>query len=236
MKDTYAIIQARVGSSRLPGKTLLTVNNKPILEYVVERVQKARNLDGVFIATSVKEEDLAIVALAKNLGVKAYQGPEDDVLDRFYRTAKLYNMRHIVRITADCPLIDPQIIDQVVEYYFKNQADYCSNVLERTFPDGEDTEVFSFQVLEDAWKNAQAKFDREHVTTYIRDHPDKFKLVNLKNNLDLSAKRWTLDREDDFLFIKNILESVYPLKPDFEMQDILTYLKNKPGLENINKK
>lgn len=234
MKKVYAIIQARLGSKRLPGKVLLNVLGKTILEYVIERVKKAKTLDDVVVATSVKKEDLQIVNLASKLGVSIYCGSEEDVLDRFYQAARLYGMQHIVRITADCPLIDPQVIDSGVNHYFESGADYCSNALERTFPDGEDVEVFSLNALQDAWKNATLLSEREHVSPYIRKHPEKFKLVNLKNERDFSKKRWTLDREEDFRFIKTVLESLYPTNPDFRMEDVLNFLHTNPQIEEIN--
>lgn len=231
----HIIIQARLGSTRLPGKTLFKVLDKTILEYVIERTKKAKTVGNVIVATTTKKEDLAIVNSAKKLGVGVYRGSEDDVLDRFYQAARLFNVKHIVRITADCPFIDPDIIDAVVERYFETQADYCANTLEITFPDGEDVEVFGFETLKNAWKNARLLSEREHVTPYIEKRPDKFKHANLKNKANLSDKRWTLDTKEDFEFIKTVLASLYPVNPDFRMEDILNFLRQKPHLEKINK-
>lgn len=229
------IIQARLGSTRLPNKVLLKIADKTILEYVIERVKKAGNIEEIIVATTVREEDLQIVNLTNELKINAYRGSENDVLDRFYQTAKKFNAKHIVRITADCPLIDPKIIDDVVNYYFESGTDYCSNVLERTFPDGEDIEVFSFGALEYTWMNANLASEREHVTPYIRKHPNIFKLANFKNKIDLSEKRWTVDREEDFKFIKAILEALYPLNPNFCMEDVLKFLERNPQLKDINR-
>lgn len=231
----FAIIQARSGSTRLPEKVLLKVMGKTILEYVLERVKRAKNIEGIIVATTLNKEDVRIVDLVESLRIKTYRGSSEDVLDRYYQTAKLFGIKHIVRITADCPLIDPQIIDNAIELYFESKADYCSNTLEETFPDGEDVEVFSFNALRSAWKNAKLVSEREHVTPYIKKNPSMFKLVNLKNNTDLSAKRWTVDTEGDFRFIKAVLEALYPIKPDFNSEDILEFLKNNPHLEKINK-
>jgi len=230
-----AIIQARVGSTRLPGKVLMKVMDKTILEYVVERVKKAKTLDDTIVATSVEKADLPIVNLVSKLGINVYCGSENDVLDRFYQAARLFKIEHIVRITADCPLIDPQIIDNVVNHYFESGADYCSNALDETFPDGEDVEVFSFSALSYAWKNTNLMSEREHVTPYIKKHLDKFKLENFKNKINLSNKRWTFDEEVDFKFIKTILESLYPTNPDFQMENILKFLQCNPDLENLNR-
>ncbi len=229
------IIQARFGSTRLPGKVLLKIMDKTMLEYLIERVKKSKNIEDIIVASSTKKENLQIINLAHKLKVNTFCGSEDDVLDRFYQAAKTFKAKHIVRITADCPLMDSQVIDDVVSYYFKTGADYCSHVLERTFPVGEDVEVFSFKTLEYAWKNANLAFEREHVTPYIRKHSEIFKLKNFKNAVNLSTKRWTLDREEDFKFIKAVLEALYPINPDFRMENVLKLLERNPHLEDINK-
>jgi len=230
-----AIIQARVGSTRLPGKVMLKIMGKTILEYGIERVKKAKNIKKVTVAATNKKEDIVIVELMIKLGVAVYRGSENDALDRYYQAAKQFDAKHIVRITADCPLIDPQIIDKVVRRYFKSKADYCSNTLLETFPDGEDVEIFNFKTLSEAWKRAKLLSEREHVTSYITKHPGKFKLVNFKNKKDLSDKRWTVDEENDFKLIKAILEALYPRNPDFQMEDVLKFLGQNPDLENLNK-
>jgi len=229
------IIQARSGATRLPEKVLLKVMGKTILEYALERVCKAKNIENIILATTQEEEDIRIVNLAESLGVKSYRGSLEDVLDRYYQVAKLFGIEHVVRITADCPLIDPQIIDKAVGLYFESKADYCSNTLKETFPDGEDVEVLSFNALHSAWKNARLLSEREHVTPYIKNNPGIFKLVNFENNTDISAKRWTLDTKEDFIFIKAVLEGLYPINPDFNSEDVLEFLKQNPHLEEINK-
>lgn len=229
------IIQARSGSTRLAGKVLLKIMGKTILEYLIERIKRARNIEDIIIATTKKEEDSQIINLARLLKVNIFRGSEDDVLDRVYQAAKTFDVRHIVRITADCPLMDPRIIDDIVNYYFESYADYCSNTIEKTFPDGEDVEVFNFKTLAYAWKNANLASEREHVTPYIIKHPDIFKLTNFKNRTNLSNKRWTLDREEDFILIKAIIEALYPTNPDFHMEDVLEFLKQNPELEEINR-
>lgn len=232
---TFAIIQARLGASRLPGKVLLKVLDKTILEYVAERVKASRNVQEVIVATTVKKEDSAVANLVVKRGINVFRGSEEDVLDRYYQAAKLFKVKNIVRITADCPLIDPKIIDEVIKRYFDSGADYCSNTLEESFPDGEDVEVFSFNALSDAWENANLLSEREHVTSYIKKHPEKFKLVSMKNKENLSGKRWTLDRREDFEFIRLVLEYLYPKNPNFHMEDVLGFLQENPHLEDINK-
>jgi spore coat polysaccharide biosynthesis protein SpsF (cytidylyltransferase family) len=234
MKAT-AIIQARVGSTRLPGKVLLKIMGKTILEYGLERVKKAKMIDKIIVATTKKEEDLSIVNLMHKLKVNVYRGSEDDVLDRYYQAAKIFKAKHIARITSDNPLIDPQIIDKIVKRYFESSADYCSNTLEETFPDGEDVEVFKFSALREAWKKAKLPSEREHVTPYLKKHPEKFKIVNVKNKKNLSDKRWTVDGKKDFELIKAILKALYPKNPSFLMKDILKFLKTNPRLEDLNK-
>src|SRR3989338_431054 len=147
---TTVIIQARCGATRLPGKVLLKVMDKTILEYVIERVQKAKNVENIIVATTVEKKDLGIVRFVSSMGISVYCGSEKDVLDRYYQAAKSFGIRHIVRVTADCPLIDPRIIDDVIGCYFHSGCDYCSNILDVTFPDGEDVEVFSFAALKSA--------------------------------------------------------------------------------------
>ncbi|MDP2928871.1 MAG: glycosyltransferase family protein, partial [Candidatus Omnitrophota bacterium] len=190
---TAVIIQARLGSTRLPGKVLYKVMGKTILEYVIERAGKARSIEETIVATTTSSEDSQIADLADKSGARVYRGSEQDVLDRYYQAAKLFGIKHIVRITADCPLIDPEIVDKVVGHYFDTKSDYCSNVIAETFPDGQDVEVFGFDTLSDAWKNAKLLSEREHVTPYIRKSSGKFKLASFRNSVDLSGKRWTLD-------------------------------------------
>lgn len=230
----HAIIQARYGATRLPGKVLLEVLGKSILEHETDRVRKAGTVEGIIIATTAQKDDLPIAETAQRLGFKVYRGSEEDVLDRYYKAASFFKIEHIVRITADCPLIDPDIIDQVVKRYFESGADYCANTFRETYPDGQDVEVFSFKTLKTAWENANLASEREHVTPYIRKHADKFKLVSVDNPIDLSRKRWTLDEKADFTFIKTVFEALYPEDPDFHMEDVIRFLSDNPEVEDIN--
>ena len=223
-----------MGASRLPGKVLLTVQDKTILEHVVARVSRAATVSTVVIATTVGEGDLPIVDLARSLDIDVFCGSENDVLDRYYRAAKRFEAAHIIRITADCPLIDPGIVDLVVREYFTKKADYCSNILEETFPDGEDVEVFSSEALETAWTQAELLSEREHVTPYIRNHPEMFSLVNVRNPEDLSAMRWTLDEPEDLEFIRAVLERLLPRGDEYSMADVIALLRENPEIAELN--
>jgi len=184
-----AIIQARNSSTRLPGKGLKKIEGKIVLEHAINIVKTAKNLDDIIVATTAKKEDLKIVKLCANLGISVFCGLEDDVLDRYYQIARLFKAEHIVRITSDCPLIDPKVI----ELYFNKNADYATNARPATFPDGLGTDIFSFEILSTAWKNAKLFSEREHVTPYIRGNPNIFKTANLKCRYNLYGKRWTLN-------------------------------------------
>ena len=236
MKKADVIIQARSGSTRLPGKVLMTVLGKTILELVIERVRKARTIDRIVVATTPAEEDRAIAGIAEGLGAAVLTGPEEDVLRRFYEAATRFRLEHIVRITADCPLIDPRLIDRVVDRYFETGADYCSNTIHRTFPDGEDVEVFSFGALAKAHTDAALLSEREHVTPYITKRPTEFRIAEYTNSdTDLSTKKWSLDRPEDYRFITAVLESLYPADPGFDIAAVCGFLKTHPDVEAINR-
>lgn len=232
--DILAIIQARIGSTRLPQKVLLDLKGKTVLEHVVERVKRSNKISEVIVATTINTEDLEIVKLCSNKGIRVFCGSEDDVLDRFYQVAKLVNPKHIVRITADCPLIDPDIIDKTIDLHLYKNSDYTCNTLNETFPDGLDIEIFTYEALEKAWKEAKLTSEREHVTPYIRNHKEIFKISGLENKQNLSKKRWTIDEYDDYEFLKVVFENVYVSNPDFRMNDILKYLRKNPDVERIN--
>jgi glutamate-1-semialdehyde aminotransferase/spore coat polysaccharide biosynthesis protein SpsF (cytidylyltransferase family) len=234
MKKITAIIQARMSSTRLPQKILLKVLKKTLLEYTVERANQAKRIKEVIVATTTNPADQPVVNLMKKLGIKFYRGSENNVLDRYYQTAKKFKIQHIARLTSDCPIIDPQVIDQIAKKYFDSQADYCSNTLKETFPDGQDVEIFSFKALSQAWKNAKLSSEKEHVTPYLKKHPKKFKLVNLKHSHNLNNKRWTVDESADFKFIKIVIQNLYPQNPNFSMTDILKFLQKNPRIEKIN--
>jgi spore coat polysaccharide biosynthesis protein SpsF (cytidylyltransferase family) len=229
-----AIIQARLGSTRLPGKVLLTLADKTVLEHVIQRALKARSIQEVVVATTQQKENSQVADVAQRCQVKVYRGSENDVLDRYYQAAKLFSLHHIVRITSDCPVIDPQVIDGVINKYFETEADYCSNTITKTLPDGEDVEVFSFQALERAWREADIPSEREHVTPYLKKHKDLFKIVSCDHDVDLGEKRWSLDREEDYRFLKILFEHLYTQNHYFGMAEILKFLKEHPETEKIN--
>ncbi|MDD5491130.1 MAG: glycosyltransferase family protein [bacterium] len=230
-----AIIQARVGSTRLPGKVMMKLSGKTVLEQVIDRVKASRRVDEIVVATTVAKKDLCIVELCAKKGVSVFCGSENDVLDRYYQVARLFQSDHIVRITADCPLIDPHIIDQVTNLHLRGKYDYTSNTLQLTYPDGQDVAVMTFPVLAQAWKKARLVSEREHVCPYIYKHPAKFKLKNLAYHTDLSAKRWTLDNPEDYRFIKVLFKNLYPRNHTFGMEEVLHFLDGHPALENINR-
>lgn len=226
-----------MGSTRLPGKVLKKVLGKTMLEHEIDRVKRAKTIDRIIIATTTNLEDKKIIRLGKKLKVEVYAGSETDVLDRYYQTARKFGIKDtIVRLTGDCPLIDPGIIDDVVSLYLKNKnnCQYSNNVDPPIFPDGMDTEVFSFLALEEAWRKADLLSEREHVTLYIRNHPEKFKTRNLASKKDLSGPRLVLDNKEDLILIKNIFTSLYPKNKKFNLSDILKLLKKNPKLVLIN--
>ena len=232
------IIQARMGSTRLPGKIMKKILGKTVLVHDLDRIKEMKTINKIVVATTDLEKDAIIVKTVKgyNKNIGIFRGSESDVLDRYYKAAKEYNADVIVRITSDCPLIDPKISDLVVEAFLKNESDYCCNNMPRTYPHGLDTEAFSFEALERAWKEAHTPYEREHVTPYIIENPDKFKIINVKKDVDLSHLRWTLDYSEDFEFITEIYKRLYPKKRIFYMADILDVLNREPWLIEINKR
>lgn len=232
---TWAIIQARLNSSRLPGKVLLKVDKRPLLSYMVERIQKAKNIDGIVIATTVSCDDDKIENFCKSENISSFRGSEEDVLDRYYCCAKKFRIKTIIRLTSDCPLIDPKVIDDVIKYYFDSNFDYVANTLEPcTYPDGMDVEVFSFEVLESAWKEANKPSHREHVTFYIWQNPKKFKIGKYNYKTNLSEYRLTIDYQEDFQVIEALIKNLYPKNSFFSMEDIVDFLKKHPEIEKIN--
>ncbi len=231
-----AIIQARMGSTRLPGKILKKVLDKTLLEYQIERVKRAKTIDEIIIATTTKESDDQIVQLCQQLSIPYYRGSEEDVLSRYYEAATEFNVDVIVRLTSDCPIIDPVVIDCVINEYLSRypDVDYVSNTLERTYPRGMDTEVFSYQALKIAHLNATEHACREHVTPYIYWNPELFKLGNVVYHQNLSNHRWTVDTPEDFELIKRIIGNLYLNKPLFGMADIVELLNHHPDWKYIN--
>jgi spore coat polysaccharide biosynthesis protein SpsF len=234
-----ASIQVRTGSTRLPGKVLKKICGKPVLLLMLERLSKCKLLDEIIISTTVNKNDDPIVELAKNHGYKIFRGDEYDCLDRHYQAVKNSNPNIICKITPDCPLIDPKIVDEVIRYFLenKNKFDYVSNVHPATFPDGLDVEVFSNYVLEKTWKEAKDKEEREHTTTYMWKNPSLFRIGNVimpnKENL-FTKERWTVDYPEDFKFVKAIYENLYDNGKIFLMNEILEFLTKRKDIKKIN--
>lgn len=229
-----AIIQARMGSSRLPGKVLKQVNGKALLLHQVNRLKNCQKIHQIVIATTIKSEDDQIVELCKNNNIDFFRGSEDDVLERYYETWKSFGGDVIVRLTSDCPLIEPNVVDATIQYYLDNKFDYISNTIERTFPRGLDTEVFSSEVLDVAFNNATLIRDREHVTAYLYTHPEIFNIGLYKDESDYSFYRLTVDTEEDFQVIKNIYEAYKGKEEKLNYSAIITLMKDNPNWKKIN--
>ncbi len=229
-----AIIQARMGSTRLPGKILKEVNGKPLLTYQIERLKASRKIDQLVVATTVKSQDDVIVDFCLSHNIKYYRGSESDVLARYYGATQQFDGETIVRITSDCPLIDPNVVDQTIDFFIDNKFDYVSNAIEPTYPRGLDVEVFSRESFEKVFKEATLSRDREHVTAYYYTNPIKFKIGSVKNAIDYSEHRWTVDTIEDFQLIKLIIKNLYTENSLFTLADIIRLLKKHPEWSKIN--
>lgn len=228
-----AIIQARTGSSRLPGKILMPLGDKPMLHQIVNRVSAAKTVDKIVVATTCEKGDDIVETLCEEIGVFCYRGSVDDVLDRYYKVSNLFHPDNIIRITADCPLIDPNVIDKVVSIHNKNRYEYTSNTMEETYPDGLDVEVFCFSALEEAWLKADLLSEREHVTPYIKNK-GSFRRGSVTITPSLGDKRWTVDTDRDYEFISLIYKDLYRGDEIFYMEDVLLWLDKHKHLEEIN--
>jgi spore coat polysaccharide biosynthesis protein SpsF len=224
-------------STRLPGKVLLPILGKPMLELLVERLKMARSLSGIVIATTENAPDDAIERLARQLGVGCYRGSEDDVLDRVLRAAQTAGAEIVVEITGDNPLVDPGVLDQVVSVFLQGNFHYVSNCLKRTYPLGLGVQVFPVAVLAEVALLTQDPADREHVSLYIYEHPERFSLFNVESGLldNHSLLRLTVDTQEDFHLIKTIFEELYPENPRFTLADVLELLDRRPDLRDFNR-
>ena len=227
------IIQARMGSSRLPKKSMKKIRNQPILYYVLEQIKKSQHIDKIVVATTFKKEDNEIINFLKKKKIPYFRGKSDDVLDRYYKCAKKYSFSIIVRITADNPLIDFSIVDRVIQKFLSNECDIVTNTVPRTFPYGTEVEVFSFNALKQAWHHATNSTDREHVTAYLYSNSKKFKILSLKNKKNYSKFRYTLDEIQDYDLIKNIILNIK--KRPILMNDVIDYLRKNPDILELNK-
>lgn len=227
-----AIVQARMGSSRLPGKIMKPLAGKPALWHVIDRLRHAKRLEEIVIATTTETQDDVIVRFCVENGVPFFKGSEKDLLDRYYQAARMFIADPIVRITADCPVIDPTIVDEVVEMFLRDEFDVCGIAGE--FPDGLDCTVFSFRALEDAWRHASLPSEREHVGPYLDKHPEKYRIGELKKFEGLGHLRWTLDEEADYRFLSEVFDRLYDPARIFLTEDILDLLEREPELKEIN--
>ncbi len=232
-----AIIEARMKSTRLPGKNLRPILGKPMLEMLVERLRHAKSLDGVVVATTTDPSDDAIEEACTQIGVGCYRGSMDDVLDRVLRAAQTFGAETIVEITGDCPLTDPGIVDQTVEFFLESKYDYVSNALQLTYPLGISVGVFPVKVLEEVSSLTQDPADREHVSLYIYEHPERYALHNIESGLPEKYRdyRLTVDTPEDFALISAIFEALYPGKPTFDLGDMLAFLDSNPALLELNR-
>lgn len=228
------IIQARVGSTRLPGKVIKEIDGvNTVLDYVINQVKFSKKIEKIIVATTDLIEDEVICKNLSLLKIEFFRGSSEDVLDRYYHCAKKFSIDNIVRVTADNPLIDPNIIDLVIDEYENNKCDYASNTLHRTFPYGTEVEVFSFKSLEKAWNNAKKPSEREHVTPFIYDLQNRFILINKEFQEDLSHLRYTIDRIEDLKLVREIIKNI-PTRPIL-IQDIIELYKKRPEIFEINK-
>ncbi len=225
-----------MGSTRLPGKVLKSVLGKPLLWYLFERLKTLHHNVQLLLATTTASQDEQLVKFGEDYGIQTFAGNEDDVLDRYYQAAIKTNADVIVRLTGDCPLIDPEVVDKCLDAYFNGLNDYVCNRIPPTYPDGLDTEVFSERVLQIAWREARLKSEREHVTPFIYNHPERFTIYSIKNKVDWSKYRLTVDEAEDFELIKTIICHFQERWNAFSTLDIISFIEKDPKIMAINKK
>jgi len=223
-----------MGSTRLPGKVLKDLSGQSMLARVVTRVRAAKLIDEVLVATTNLSDDDAIVSECHRCGVAVSRGDQEDVLDRYFRAAEPASADVIVRITADCPLIDSQVTDKTIRAFLEKKPDYASNVIVRTYPRGLDTEVMSLKALARAWTDARAAYQREHVTPYLLEHPSEFVLLSVTGDVDYSGHRWTVDTPEDFEFVRAVYDRLGP-ESSFSWRDVLDLLNRAPDLLELNR-
>lgn len=227
------IIQARMGSTRLPGKVLMDIAGATMLARTVERARLASLVDETIVATTTDLRDDAVVKECVRLGVPIFRGPEEDVLDRYYHAAKERSADAVVRVTSDCPLIDADVMDEVIAEFLEKRPDYAANTLERTYPRGLDTEVISLDALGRAWREAKKSSEREHVTAYMYQNPDVFRLISVRSRADNSRHRWTVDTPEDLSFVREVYGHLGP-EGNFSWRDVLVLVESEPELSTIN--
>lgn len=229
-----SILQARMTSTRLPGKVLMPILGRPMLELHIERLRRVRRSQLLVLATSTDSSDDPVAALGARLGLPCYRGSLDDVLDRYYQAARLHNATTVVRVTGDCPLADPGLINAMIDRHLAAGNDYTSNSHQPTYPDGLDADVIAFPALEKAWQESRLPSHREHVTLYFTENPDKFHIEHFRQSVDMSHLRWTVDHREDFELVREIYEALYPIRADFSTADILALIGRHPELAGRN--
>lgn len=231
-----ATVEARMASSRFPGKILKDILGKPSLEHLVDRVRKSKLIDEVVIATTVNPLDDSVEEWAKSSDISFYRGSEEDVLSRVLEAAKAYQADLIVELTGDCPLLDPVLIDEVIQHYLDNDFDYVSNNKERSYARGFDTQIFSVNVLDEVNRLTQDPADREHVSLYIYEHPERYKLSTVKAPPALFAPemRLCVDTPEDFQVVNSIFQALYPKNPAFSAEDIMLFMNKHPEIAALN--
>jgi len=240
MKDGHAIVvvvQARMGSTRLPGKVLKPIGGRPMLAYLIERLRRVSRADGLVVATSTNPADDAIAGYCASAGIACVRGPEHDVLARFVQAARAHDAGTVVRITADCPLIDPELVDSAIQAFEGDggRCDFVSNMLEPGWPLGMAVEVMSASALEEAAQEAVQEDEREHVTPFIWRQPARYRLRSLRTQPDRSRVRLTVDTPEDLELVTRILVALHPRKPEFTLADVLELLQANPSWESLNR-
>lgn len=232
-----AVVQARMGSSRLPGKVMRPIMGRPLIGYLLERLRCSKKIGAIVVATTTSSQDDGLRDYVEQNGIEVFRGEEEDVLDRYYQAAKPKKPSAVCRITADCPLIDYEVVDRVIDLYGSGRYDYVSNVLKRpVYPKGMDTEVIRYEALETAWKEATLPSDREHVTPYFyKSAPKRFERADLHPETDFFEERWTVDHEEDFVLVRTIFEHLYKKGSYFGLKEILAFQKSYPALFEINR-
>lgn len=228
------ILQVRTGSTRLPLKVLKEIKGKTLIELYVERVIRSKLMDNIIIATTVSDSDDIIENIANKINIDCFRGSENDLVDRYYQCSKRYGVDVIVRLCNDDPFVDYEVIDEAIDLLINKKADWVTNHLRPTYPEGLDIDVFSFSLLKEMWENASLKSEREHVFPYVYNNIDRFNVISMEQEKDYSDLRWTLDYEEDFKMVEKVYGYLYNDKRIFLQNDILELLEIHPEIKNIN--
>lgn len=233
-QPVLALLQARMSSTRLPGKVMKPILGKPLLELQIERVRRCRKIDILVVVTSTEKSDDAIEALCRRMAVACFRGDLTNVLDRYYQASQQYDADTIVRLTGDCTLTDPEKIDELITFFQSNEYDYVNNSKPPCLPHGLDAEVFSRSTLEQTWKHAGLPSEKEHVTPYMYKPENGFSIGHLNYPPSHVHLRWCVDEPEDYVLVKKIYEALYPSNPQFSSADIIRLMSQKPALIKIN--